>query len=462
MRLRSNHIGEPAPAEPTPVEVQADDVPDRRGPSEWALPNGGYTPSPRPSEVPVEPEDHRQGETSPAEPERLGIHRSSRKRPKRNSIAARRMQRAPGHSTTAILRPRYRRQEGPAGRRAGNFRMVVARREGSGPPRTRKSVPALPGIMSTICSVLRTTAGRRMVRRATRTKTSSLAAPPAVPARPRPIAPRPSPAGSASNAWRSAGRSCFSSAPAATPTGRIERRAMPGSRAWSRRSCRAIPPRRRHRRHPVARPSRRTNRRTVGTEENTALSDAASTKFTQRLLADGTEKGRGTCRRDRDGRFFQEGKSVAARTHAVERRTPMPACNRRHGPDGLAGARPDRPARQRRSPRFPSPMARRCSSMKRGSAVLAGPRSPAPSPGRSRRSRQAAMPSRARHPGADHGSRSWPHGSDDHQAQCRSVLAGKPRDRIRFFAARELRGRRHRRRPARLDEANRAGPRRCR
>ncbi|RVM82103.1 hypothetical protein CN117_20170, partial [Sinorhizobium meliloti] len=54
-----------------------------------------------------------------------------------------------------------------------------------------------------------------------------------------------------------------------------------------------------------------------GIEENAAPSDAASTKFTQRLLADGTEMDEGPAVANETA-ASQEGKSVAARTHAVE------------------------------------------------------------------------------------------------------------------------------------------------
>ncbi len=305
-------------AEPAPVEVQAEDVPDRPGPSEWALPEWeDTTPPARPSETPAEPEDHRQDETSPAEPERLGIHPVEPERRKRSSSAARPTQRAPGHSTTATplpKEPKARRTGRPTSRKFPNGRGPSRRLRR---PRTRKSVPARPGTMSMICSVLTTTGERRMVRRATRTKTAAL------PRRRRSLSPhflshhaqaqpvqhqapvdrrggRASPRAGGYAYWqnREAGNAWLTGMVAKLMPGdpaEAPAPATPGSEA-----------------EPANRPAEQS-----GIEENAALSDAASTKFTQRLLADGTEMDEGPAVANETA-ASQEGKSVAARTHAVE------------------------------------------------------------------------------------------------------------------------------------------------
>jgi hypothetical protein len=314
-----SYPAEPAPDEATPVEVQADDVPDRRGPSEWALPEWeDTTPSPRPSEVPVEPEDHRQDETSPAEPERLGIHpvEPEKAETEQHSGEADAARSWSFDDSDPFAQGTEGKKDRPADEpEISEWSWPVEKAPAAANQEERAGtawdhVDDLLGFEDDG----RTANGSA----SNKDKDSSLAAPPAVPARPASYRATPKPsrfsikrlaiggavvlllgAGGyaywqnreAGNAWLTGMvAKIMPSDPAETPAP-----ATPGGEA-----------------EPANQPAEQS-----GTEENTALSDAASTKFTQRLLADGTERDEGPAVATETA-ASQEGKSVAARTHAVE------------------------------------------------------------------------------------------------------------------------------------------------
>lgn len=195
-----------------------------------------------------------------------------------------------------------------------------------------------------------------------------------------------------------------------------------------------------------------------GAHDDTAVPDNTSTKFTQRLLADGSETDAGPAVLNGES-AAQEGKSVAPQTEAGKPQeeaagTPgtdagTPGTGLQPGAQaGTAGCcgcqrRKDVPLRRAARPILSDRHSGNCRLV--GQGGVSGWR------------RQAGTGN----PGSDHRAGPRVDRADDDQAQCGSVPAGEPRDRVRLLAAAELRRRRHRRRAARFDEADGAGSWRC-
>ncbi|RVL55094.1 hypothetical protein [Sinorhizobium meliloti] len=306
------------PAEPAPMEVQAEDVPDRPGPSEWALPEWEDTTPARPSETPAEPEDHRQDETSPAEPERLGIH------PVEPEKAETQQQGGEADAARSWSfddsDPFAQGTEGKKDRPADEPEISEWSWPVEKAPAAANQEERAGTAWDHVDDLLGFDDDGRTANGPTsnKDKDSSLAAPPAVPARPTSYRTTPKPSrfsikrlsiGAAVVLLLGAGGYAYwqnREAGNAWLTGMVAK-LMPGDPAEA--PAPATPG---SEAEPANRPAEQS-----GIEENAALSDAASTKFTQRLLADGTEMDEGPAVANETA-ASQEGKSVAARTHAVE------------------------------------------------------------------------------------------------------------------------------------------------
>ncbi|ABR61445.1 hypothetical protein [Sinorhizobium medicae] len=320
------------PSEPTPVEARtdiagADDVPahdvptddplGKREPSEWALPEWeDATPSARPSEVTAEPEAPRQDDVSPVEPERLGIHpvEPERAETEQQSGEADTARSWSFDDSDPFAQGTEVKKERPADE--------VEISEWSWP--VEKS-PAAAGqeehagtAWDHVGDLLGLDDGRTANGSASqKDNDSSLAAPPAIPARPASYRTTPKPSrfsikrlsigvavvlllGAGGYAYwenREAGNAWLSDMVA---------KIMPGEPAEAPATTAPGQD------DPADQPAGQS-----GAQDNAAQSDVNSTKFTQRLLANGTERDEGPAVAN-DTAASQEGKSVAARTHAGE------------------------------------------------------------------------------------------------------------------------------------------------
>ncbi|PST18853.1 hypothetical protein C7U60_17220 [Mesorhizobium plurifarium] len=316
---RDGADAEAHPAEPAPAEAQGDEAPDRREPSEWALPEWeDATPSARPSETHAAmPEAQGQGDMSAAEPERLGIHpvEPEKAETEQQSGAA-----DAGRSWSFDdSDPFAQGPEGSKDRAADEAEISEWSWPVDKAPAAANGEERIGTAWDHVDDLLGfDDDGRTANGSTTHNNDSGLAAPPAIPARPTSYRATPKPSrfsvkrlsiGAAVVLLLGAGGFAYwqnREAGNAWLAGIVAKILPndPGDETPAPTGSEA---------EPATRPTEQ-----AGPHDDTApLDGGVSTKFTQRLLADGTERDEGPAVATETA-ASQEGKSVAARTQEGE------------------------------------------------------------------------------------------------------------------------------------------------